>query len=136
MHWRPVFSGRCWSQTATSVVCWALGILLHSGSDARAATHNAAVLRGEFSASESGSAGPVSAVAVSAESRSADSPVAGGYVPLGDVVLQVQKQFHATAVRADTVREAGDLVYRIRLLSADKSHVWTVDVDARTGRLR
>lgn len=57
-------------------------------------------------------------------------------VPLSDVVSQVQQQFNATAVKADTVREDGQLVYRIRLLSADKSRVWTVNVDASTGQLR
>lgn len=57
-------------------------------------------------------------------------------VPLNQVVSQVQRQFNATAVKADVVREDGQLVYRIRLLSADRSRVWTVNVDARTGQLR
>src|SRR6267154_770845 len=57
-------------------------------------------------------------------------------VPLSDVVSMVQQQFNATAVKADTVREDGQLVYRIRLMSADKSRVWTVNVDARTGQMR
>jgi len=57
-------------------------------------------------------------------------------VPLSDVVSQVQQQFNATAVKADTVREDGQLVYRIRLLSADKARIWTVSVDAQTGQLR
>jgi uncharacterized membrane protein YkoI len=47
----------------------------------------------------------------------------------------VQSRFNATAVKTDTVTEAGQLVYRIRLLSADRSRVWTVRVDARTGRI-
>src|SRR5882757_7004385 len=38
-------------------------------------------------------------------------------VPLSDVVSTVQQQFNATAVKADTVREDGQLVYRIRLMS-------------------
>jgi hypothetical protein len=57
-------------------------------------------------------------------------------VPLSDVVSTVQQQFNATAVKADTFSEDGQLVYRIRLMSADKSRVWTVNVDARTGQLR
>lgn len=56
-------------------------------------------------------------------------------VPLNDVVSMVQERFNATAVKTDTVLEAGQMVYRIRLLSADKSRVWTVSVDARTGRV-
>jgi len=56
-------------------------------------------------------------------------------VALSDAVSMVQSRFNATAVKTDTVKEAGQLVYRIRLLSADKSRVWTVSVDARTGRI-
>lgn len=56
-------------------------------------------------------------------------------VALSDAVSMVQSRFNATAVKTDTVTEAGQLVYRIRLLSADRSRVWTVRVDARTGRI-
>lgn len=56
-------------------------------------------------------------------------------VDLNDAVSMVQERFNATAVKTDTVTEAGQLVYRIRLLSADRSRVWTVSVDARTGRV-
>jgi hypothetical protein len=56
-------------------------------------------------------------------------------VALSDAVSMVQSRFNATAVKTDTVTEAGQLVYRIRLLSADRSRVWTVTVDARTGRI-
>lgn len=56
-------------------------------------------------------------------------------VPLGDAVSLVQERYNATAVKTDTVLEGGQLVYRIRLLSADRSRVWTVSVDARTGRI-
>lgn len=48
----------------------------------------------------------------------------------------VQERFNATAVKTDTVVEADQVVYRIRLLSADKSRVWTVRVDARTGQVK
>lgn len=56
-------------------------------------------------------------------------------VPLNYAVSMVQERFNATAVKTDTVLERGQWVYRIRLLSADKSKVWTVSVDARTGRV-
>jgi hypothetical protein len=56
-------------------------------------------------------------------------------VPLNDVVSMVQERFNATAVKTDSVMQSGQLVYRVRLLSADKSRVWTVTVDARTGRV-
>lgn len=59
--------------------------------------------------------------------------VAERVVPLNDAVSKVQERFNATAVKTDSVQQSGKLVYRIRLLSADKSKVWTVDVDARTG---
>jgi hypothetical protein len=59
-------------------------------------------------------------------------------VPLSDVVAMVQGRFNATAVKTDTVigsGGSGQVTYRIRLLSADKSRVWTVNVDARTGQV-
>lgn len=56
-------------------------------------------------------------------------------MPLSEAVSMVQGRFNATAVKTDTVMEDGQLVYRIRLLSADKSRVFTVTVDARTGRI-
>lgn len=63
--------------------------------------------------------------------READAPT----VPLNEVVSMVQERFNATVVKTDSVQQSGRLVYRIRLLSADKSKMWTVDVDARTGRV-
>jgi uncharacterized membrane protein YkoI len=57
-------------------------------------------------------------------------------VPLTNVVSMVQERFNATAVKTDTVVEDDQMVYRIRLLSADKSRVWTVRVDARTGQVK
>lgn len=56
-------------------------------------------------------------------------------MPLSEAVSMVQGRFNATAVKTDTVMEDGQLIYRIRLLSADKSRVFTVNVDARTGRI-
>lgn len=60
----------------------------------------------------------------------------GDVVPLTNVVSMVQERFNATAVKTDTVVEADQMVYRIRLLSADKARVWTVRVDARTGQVK
>lgn len=57
-------------------------------------------------------------------------------VALNEAVSMVQQHFNATAVKTDTVSDDGQLVYRIRLLSADRSRIWTVSVDARTGQLR
>jgi hypothetical protein len=65
-------------------------------------------------------------------SRSASGKV----LPLNDVVSAVQSRFNATALKADAVQRAGQTTYRIRLLSADKSRMWTVDVDAVTGEIR
>jgi uncharacterized membrane protein YkoI len=48
----------------------------------------------------------------------------------------VQSRFKATAVKTDSVTQDGQLVYRIRLMSADKSKVWTVDVDSATGQIK
>jgi hypothetical protein len=56
-------------------------------------------------------------------------------VPLNDVVAMVQERFNATAVKTDSLLQSGVLVYRIRLLSADRSKVWTVNVDAITGQI-
>ncbi len=54
---------------------------------------------------------------------------------LDDAVSMVQGRFNARAVKTEAVSDAGQLVYRIRLLSADRSRVWTVSVDARSGRI-
>jgi len=56
-------------------------------------------------------------------------------VTLDDAVSMVQSRFNATAVKTDTMMDGGQLVYRIRLLSADRSRVWTVSVDARSGQI-
>jgi uncharacterized membrane protein YkoI len=56
-------------------------------------------------------------------------------ISLSAAVSMVQQRFNATAVKTDTVQEGDQLLYRIRLLSADKSRVWTITVDARTGRI-
>lgn len=66
----------------------------------------------------------------------ATPPRSADVVPLTNVVSMVQERFNATAVKTDTVVEDDQLVYRIRLLSADKSRVWTVRVDAHTGQVK
>jgi uncharacterized membrane protein YkoI len=60
----------------------------------------------------------------------------GARVSLNDAVVMVQQRFHATAVKTDTVREGDRVIYRIRLVSADRSRVWTVTVDAQTGQVQ
>ena len=70
--------------------------------------------------------------------RDRDAPPANPperIVTLNDVVSMVQERFNATAVKTDTVTDAGQVMYRIRLLSSDRSRVWTVQVDARTGQV-
>ncbi len=58
------------------------------------------------------------------------------HVSLNDAVSMVQQRFNATAIKTDTVRDGDKVVYRIRLVSADHSRVWTVTVDAQTGQLQ
>jgi uncharacterized membrane protein YkoI len=57
-------------------------------------------------------------------------------VSLNDAVAMVQQKFNATAIKTDTVRDGDRVLYRIRLVSADKSRVWTVMVDAQTGQVQ
>ncbi len=57
-------------------------------------------------------------------------------VTLNDAVVMVQQRFNATAVKTDTVHDGDRVIYRIRLLSADRSRVWTVTVDAQTGQVQ
>jgi hypothetical protein len=58
---------------------------------------------------------------------------AGG-VSLDQAIAIVQAKYNARVMRANTVEEDGRLVHYIRLMSADRSRVWTVRVDAATGR--
>lgn len=57
-------------------------------------------------------------------------------VALNDAVAMVQQRFNATAIKTETVRDGDKVVYRIRLVSADRSRVWTVTVDAQTGQVQ
>lgn len=54
---------------------------------------------------------------------------------LKDAVTMLQSRFNATAVKTESLVQSGQLLYRIRLINADKSKVWTVDVDPQTGEL-
>lgn len=54
---------------------------------------------------------------------------------LDEAVAMVQSRFRARAVKAETVNEGGRRVHRIRLLN-DEGRVWTVSVDAASGRIR
>jgi uncharacterized membrane protein YkoI len=58
----------------------------------------------------------------------------GGY-SLDDAVELAQSRYRAKAVKAETVEEQGRRVHYIRLLSAE-GRVWTVRVDATTGRMQ
>ena len=58
----------------------------------------------------------------------------GGY-SLDDAVELAQSRYRAKAVKAETVEEQGRRVQYIRLLSAE-GRVWTVRVDAATGRIQ
>jgi uncharacterized membrane protein YkoI len=69
------------------------------------------------------------------DSRYSNSQYAEGSVSLDQAVAMVQGRFHAKAVKAETAYEDGHPVHYIRLVSADKSRVWTVRVDGTTGRI-
>jgi uncharacterized membrane protein YkoI len=53
---------------------------------------------------------------------------------LDQAVAMVQAKYGARVMRANTVEENGHVVHYIRLISADRSRVWTVRVDAISGR--
>ena len=67
--------------------------------------------------------------------RYGNSEHADGAATLDQAVAMVQGRFHAKAVKAETAYEDGRPVHYIRLVSADKSRVWTVRVDGTTGRV-
>ena len=72
--------------------------------------------------------------AASAHDHSPASVRSGGEMSLDQAVAMVQAKYNARVMRANTVEEGGRVVHYIRLISADHSRVWTVRVDARTGR--
>ena len=53
---------------------------------------------------------------------------------LDQAVAMVQTKYGARAMRYNTVEEDGRVVHYIRLMSADRSRVWTVRIDAASGR--
>jgi uncharacterized membrane protein YkoI len=58
----------------------------------------------------------------------------GGGVSLDQAVAMLRVKYNARVMRANTVEEGGRAVHYIRLMSADRSRVWTVRVDAATGQ--
>jgi|GEM_PF-1310801 len=71
----------------------------------------------------------------------AAAPAVAGAAPrqeasltLDQAVEMVQRRYAARVVRAEETHEGEEVVYRIRLLSAD-GRVFTVRVNARTGRV-
>jgi Peptidase propeptide and YPEB domain len=66
--------------------------------------------------------------------RDENSIEPGGY-SLDDAVELAQNRYRAKAVKAETVDERGHRVHIIRLLNAE-GRVWTVRVDAETGRMQ
>ncbi len=66
--------------------------------------------------------------------RENDEIEPGGY-SLDDAVELAQSRYRAKAVKAETVDERGKRVHYIRLLNAE-GRVWTVRVDAETGRMQ
>ncbi len=76
--------------------------------------------------------------AIERDDRRAGNPRGQGEgreMSLDEAVALVQSRFRARAVKAETVNEGGRRVHRIRLLN-DEGRVWTVSVDAASGRIR
>jgi len=55
---------------------------------------------------------------------------------LDDVIARVERQYRARVVRADVREEKGRKVYVLRLLDERSGRVWTVRVDAESGRVQ
>lgn len=51
-----------------------------------------------------------------------------------EAVSRAESRYRAKAVKVDTVRNGDSVIYQIRLLNAE-GKVWTVQVDAATGRM-
>jgi uncharacterized membrane protein YkoI len=69
-----------------------------------------------------------------AHERPGASVFQAGGVSLDQAIAMVQSRYGAKVMRANTVEEGGRTVHYIRLMSTDSSRVWTVRVDAATGR--
>jgi uncharacterized membrane protein YkoI len=57
-----------------------------------------------------------------------------GGISLDQAISVVQSKYGARVMRANTVEEDGRRVHYIRLMTPDRSRVWTVRIDAATGR--
>jgi uncharacterized membrane protein YkoI len=55
-------------------------------------------------------------------------------ISLEQAVAMVQAKYGAKVMRANSVEEDGRVVHYIRLMTPDRSRVWTVRVDAMSGR--
>lgn len=58
----------------------------------------------------------------------------GAGVSLDQAVAMVQAKYGAKVMRANTVNEDGRTVHYIRLIAGDRARVFTVRVDAASGR--
>ena len=57
-----------------------------------------------------------------------------GGMTLEQAVAMVRAKYGAKVMRANTVEEDGRVTHYIRLITPDRSRVWTVRVDAATGQ--
>lgn len=71
---------------------------------------------------------------VSGVQRTPHIRLAAGVMSLDEAVGMAQRRFRAKAVKAEVGNEGGRRVYYIRLLSPE-GRVWTVNVDAATGKI-
>lgn len=71
----------------------------------------------------------------SAPRRPAPTAVTRAGVSLDEAVQMVQQRFNARVVRAETHSEGGRTVYHLRLMNSE-GKVWTVRVDAQSGRIQ
>ena len=65
--------------------------------------------------------------------RPRDGGTANG-ISRDEAVSRAERHYRAKAVKVDTVRNGDSVTYQIRLLNAE-GRVFTVDVDAATGRM-
>jgi uncharacterized membrane protein YkoI len=66
--------------------------------------------------------------------RAAAAPYQASGISLDQAIAMVQAKYGAKVMRANSVDENGRTVHYIRLMTQDRSRVWTVRVDAMTGR--
>jgi uncharacterized membrane protein YkoI len=55
-------------------------------------------------------------------------------ISLEQAIAMVQAKYGAKVMKANSVEEGGRVVHYIRLMTQDRSRVWTVRVDAATGQ--